>query len=126
MTDQTRAVPDLCAVIDQSYCPGCGCYMPMRLNGTSRVDCGCERNPPMLDAPINIYFCPSCGRSASGRWGCWGTPERPHEHVYCVQVYEEWKAGRFHLAALDEKDACSWAGRAHEAGCTCHVEKDGG
>ena len=62
--------------------------MPMQLNGERRVDCGCRRTPPVGDVPVNVCVCVQCGGHGSGRFGCWGTPDKPHEHCYAIPVHE--------------------------------------
>lgn len=80
---------DLCDVHGDGtgYCPACGQYAPMTLDGAARVH-HCDRTPPACGLPPNIYVCPRCYGHGIGRLGCWGTQQRPHAHCYMQPVVE--------------------------------------
>jgi predicted RNA-binding Zn-ribbon protein involved in translation (DUF1610 family) len=75
------------SVATDSYCPNCGIYMPLALNGSQRIH-GCDRTPPLDGLPPTIYACPRCGGHGASRWGCWGTKDHPHDHAYMQPVHE--------------------------------------
>lgn len=71
---------------DATHCRACGQYMPLTLAGAARVH-DCDRTPPLDGLPPTIYACPTCGGHGASAWGCWGTPERPHPHVYMRPIH---------------------------------------
>lgn len=77
----------LSVVEDTTHCAACGRYMPLTLDESRRVHC-CDRTQPIGDVPVSIFACPTCGGYGSSPFGCWGTVERPHPHVFMRPVFE--------------------------------------
>ena len=73
--------------MSDGYCPKCGAYMPLTLDGTCRVH-QCHRTPPLGGLPHGICACPICGGYGPGRYGCWGTIGDPHDHAYMRPIHE--------------------------------------
>lgn len=44
--------------------------------------------PPLDGLPATIYVCRVCGGHGASRWGCWGRPDLPHDHVYMEPLHE--------------------------------------
>lgn len=72
----------------EDHCPACGHYLPMRIDGTGRVDHECDRTPPLDGLPPTIYVCPVCAGHGRCRYGCWGTRANPHAHAYMEPLHE--------------------------------------
>lgn len=82
---------------NETHCPACGAYMPRSLDGSRRVH-SCDRTPPLDGLPPNLFACPTCGGHGASRWGCWGTPERPHDHAFMQPIHELVRASRSQTA----------------------------